>query len=970
MDLFYLKDQTGNVGEMVINTSHSEYMNNRDKREVHRQKLEEYPLKGTPGNLSDALVKPTKTKDSINNQTGQTTDGIIANINGELKKKEEQKSGDGGFKRFKMPISEQRKANSSVGLPQLNQLRGKNSTEGIFDPNDLDYLLWHNEPKEVATGVHFAQMLNFEGVGDTLRVAFSSIAEDDENKANTILNEYVMDYPVFRDPDNRVRMLSNANTKEGPKTGMVKLVSQATHATGLCEAIAGKGVGVEMSLLAGKNVTKMHTIKSKPVDMRQMALKAMMLKLQLTLLHSSEEGNIEVEAQTLKREVPVLKTSQALDLFPRYNVIVDVTKFSVEQQKLLLVLCSAWPSQKLINAGAQDVYSMVSLEEEDFSFYVTSGESFTLSTDGHLPTPRELWSQCVQLFMNMGGFDDLITVVRDNRGLAPILTHNAAIANNNINVVSAYPSSTCYHGLSVNASPERRYIAPTMLESSSLVLLVDNIMLSVYLNNMLYLAEELGLGSKILYPRPDARDNTKIGDVLYSHGLKGNSPQNSLMSKVCPWLARLDRFQNSGLHVMLDIVNSMRRGSDTGLIYCPLNYAVSTIQTVCTASLMREKMEIDLSKIMGFKSNVSKTWEVIRLLNWYKAASGSSLPCYGTSVFGAKLKGDEMRLLGDVVHKKGHFKVSRIMAITEYPPQSTESGTLQQTFFNNPGYMATEETKVQELYSVTYKPNSFSIRTISGEGDKNKFNETQKQNEETGNSQGRPVTNKNPPQPLPAPEKPQPPQLNQNDGKNDKPVGNPPQGLLTCVDIPNVAEKRVEYTPGDCGIDALVSLIPNIKKAEGLAKLNLREGDRCWLTADELGKIAHEYDTDLIVLKESGPPEYYASIGSVRDRKVVVKQDGNHFVPCVPTGGVSSKPTLLIQLDRLPGDNQGREAIRRRIIAGQASIGGNKTVVNSGPNRVLAPIRGEAGVNWRSDPGSISSDDTSLVTVGAQASRK
>lgn len=950
---------------MVINTSHSEYMNNRDKREMHRKKLEEFDMDSVPVNPMGPATQALGRNQLFRSSGAQAVDDIAASINEELMKKDGPTSAKTGFQRFKMPISEQRRSNSSVGLSQLNELMGRNSAEGIFDPNDLDYLLWHNEPKEVATGVHFAQMLNFEGVGDTLRVAFSSIAEDDDNRANTILNEYVMDYPIFKDPANKVRMLSNANTKEGPKTGMVKLVSQATHATGLCEAIAGKGIGVEMSLLAGKNVTKMHTIKSKPVDMRQMALKAMMLKLQLTLLHSSEEGNIEVEAYTLKREVPVLKTSEALELFPRYNVIVDITKFSVEQQKLLLVLCSAWPSQKLINGGAQDIYSLVTFEEEEFSFYVTSGETFTLSTDGYLPTPRELWSQCVQLFMNMGGFDDLITVVRDNRGLAPILTHNAAIANNNINVVSAYPSSTCYHGLSVNASPERRYIAPTMLESSSLVLLVDNIMLSVYLNNMLYLAEELGLGSKTLYPRPDAKDNSKIADVLYSHGLKGNSPQNSLMGKVCPWLARLDRFQNSGLHVMLDIVNLMRRGGDTGLIYCPLSYAVSTLQTVCTASLMREKMEIDLSKIMGFKSNVSKTWEVIRLLNWYKAASGSSLPCYGTSVFGAKLRGDEMRLLGDVIHKKGHFKVSRIMAVTEYLPQSTESGTLQQTFFNNPGYMATEEAKVQELYPVMYKPNSFSLTAISGDPGKTKFLDMYKQNGHTANGNNRQGVIQDTPPALP-------PNGNQPDGKNgvDKPAGNPPPGMLTCVDIPNVVEKRVEYTPGDCGIDALVSLIPGINKAEGLAKLNLKVGDRYWLTADELGKIAHSYDTDLIVLKESGPPEYYASIESVRERQVVVKQEGHHFVPCVPTGGVSSKPTLLIQLDPLPGDDQGREAIRRRIMAGQASVGNAITTAGAGANRGQTTGKSGVVVNWRSDPDSISSDDTSLVTVGAQAGRK
>lgn len=950
---------------MVINTSHSEYMNGRDKREVHRNKLAAY----NPDGVSDATVDNldqhasrnassmgigVKTTNGQEQNKGPTSDGI-----------QEPVTGVSGFRRFRMPISERRNETASVGLSQLNELMGKNSAEGIFDPNDLDYLLWHNEPKEVATSVHFAQMLNFEGVGETLRVTFSAIAEDDGNRANNFLTEYIMEYPIFKDPANKVRMLSNANGKEGPKTGMVKLISQATHATGLCEAVAGKGVGVEMSLLSGKNVTKMHTIKSKPVDMRQMALKAVMLKLQLTLLHSAEEGGVEVEARSLKKEVPVLRTSEALDLFPRHDVIVDITKFSMDQRKLLLVLCSAWPSQKLVNGDEQDIYSLITFEEENFSFYVTSGEPMTLTTDGYLLTPRELWSQCVQLFMNMGGFDDLVTVVRDSRGLAPILTHNASAANNNINVVSAYPSSTCYHGLSVNASPERRYIAPTILESSSLVLLVDNIMLSVYLNNMLYLAEELGLGSTMLYPRPDARDNGKIADVLYSHGLKGNSPQNSLMGRVCPWLAKLDRFQNAGLHVMLDIVNSMRRGGDAGLIYCPLNYAVSTLQTVCTASLMRERMEIDLSKVMGFKSNVSKTWEVIKLLNWYKACSGASLPCYGTSVFGAKLKGDEMRLLGDVIHKRGFFKVNRVMAVTDYQPQSAESGTLQQTFFNNPGYMATEQFKAQELYQVTYKPNSFSLTTASGEADKNKFQELYKQNGKAGSTGGNAVGG-----PGPQPIQPGDGGGQQEKSGVEKPNGNPPQGMLTCMEIPNVVEKIIEYTPGDCGIDALVSLIPSIRKGEGLAKLNLKEGERCWLTADELGKVAHEYDTDLIVLKDSGPPEYYASSRGMRKNQVVVKQNGHHFVPCIPTGGKINKPTLVVHLEPLPADEQGRESMRRRIIAGQMVTPGSTTGDNAERGVVRRTIGDGTQVTWGSSAGSTSSEDMTVVTVGAQATRK
>lgn len=950
---------------MVINISHSEYMNGRDKREIHRNKLAAY----NPDDVGSASVD-NQDQDITSRVPGMMT-GIKSTASQGVKKGPpsdeipESVAGVSGFRRFRMPISEKRNKTASIGLSHLNELMGKNSAEGIFDPNDLDYLLWHNEPKEVATSVHFAQMLNFEGIGETLRVVFSAIAEDDDNRANTFLTEYQMEYPIFKDPANKVRMLSNANGKEGPKTGMVKLISQATHATGLCEAVAGKGVGVEMSLLSGKNVTKMHTIKSKPVDMRQMALKAVMLKLQLTLLHSAEEGSVEVEAHSLKKEIPVLRTSEALDLFPRHDIIVDVTKFSMDQRRLLLVLCSAWPSQKLNSNGEQDIYSLVTFEEENFSFYATSGDPVTLTTDGYLLTPRELWSQCVQLFMNMGGFDDLVTVVRDSRGLAPILTHNASAANNSINVVSAYPSSTCYHGLSVNASPERRYIAPTILESSSLVLLVDSIMLSVYLNNMLYLAEELGLGSTMLYPRPDAKDNGKIADMLYSHGLKGNSPQNSLMGKVCPWLAKLDRFQNAGLHVMLDIVNSMRRGGDPGLIYCPLNYAVSTLQTVCTASLMRERMEIDLSKVMGFKSNVSKTWEVIKLLNWYKACSGASLPCYGTSVFGAKLKGDEMKLLGDVIHKKGFFKVNRIMAVTDYLPQSTESGTLQQTFFNNPGYMATEEFKAQELYQVTYKPNSFSLATMSGEADKNKFLEFYKQNGKAGNTGGNAAGGQNP-------QPPQPPTGGgqQEKGGASKTNGNPPQGILTCVEIPNVVEKVIEYTPGDCGIDALVSLIPSIRKSEGLAKLNLKEGERFWLTADELAKVAHEYNTDLIVIKDSGPPEYYASSKGVRKDQVVVKQNGYHFVPCEQTGGKTSKPTLVVHLEPLPVDEQGRESMRNKIIAGQIVTTGTRTGNNVERNGGLRVVGDETKVTWGSSAGSTSSEDTTVVTVGAQASRK
>lgn len=868
---------------MVVNTSHSEYMNNRDKRESHRLKLAAFD--------NDDIIK----EDECENVAAGfgTQDGKIS-----------------GFSRFKMPLSERLSTKSSVGLDRLNAMRKDNSAEGIFDPHDLDYLLWHKEAKEVASGVHFAQMLNFEGITGTLNVEFSAVAEDVKNTANYLTCDYTVEYPVFRNPLDRVRVLSNANTKEGPKTGMVRLVSQATHAVGLSEAVAGKGVGVEMSLMSGKNVTKMHTIKSKPVDMRQMALKAMLLKLQLTLLYACEEGKVEVTARKLSVNVPVLKTSEALELFPKNKIIVDVTKFSDEQRNLLLVLCSSWPSQKLFNDSYCDIYSLVEIEPEAYAFYVTCGESIEIKTEGYTPSPRELWSQCVQLFMNMGGFDDLVCVVRDNRGFAPILTYNAGAANNVISVISAYPSSTCYHGLSVSTSPERRYIAPTLLESSSLVMLVDSIMLSVYLNNVLYLAEELGLGSTTLYPRPDARNNSKIADVLYSHGLKGNSPHNCLMDKVCPWLAKMDRFQNSGTHVLLETVNAMRRGGECGLIYCPLNYAVSTVQDVCTASLMRGLMPVDLSTMMGFRSNVSKTWEVMRLLNWYKAFSGTSTPCYGTSLFGAKIKGDELQVLRHMIHMKGDFRLNRVMAVTAYHPQSAASGTLQQTFFNNPGYISSEQAKVQESYPVQYKPNSFSINAFGDDGEAGKTTGG-------GGKSNAPVGGLPSPVPGPAP-----------GGVVPKPGGAPgqlevvpPRGELQVVDIPKVTESPVPYVPGDCGVDALVSLIPGATKAESLARLGLGISDNCWLTADELAKVAASYDHDLIVVKDKGAPEYYHTGASLRPNRIVLRQAGGHFTPCREAGGSTLQPTLVVEVEPLRNDSASKSSMRSSILIGQETRG-------------------------------------------------
>nr|UUV42198.1 MAG: hypothetical protein 2 [Hanko alphachrysovirus] len=102
-----------------------------------------------------------------------------------------------------------------------------------------------------------------------------------------------------------------------------------------------------MNLMSGKSATKMNAIRNKPVDMRQMALKAVMIKLQLTLAYALEESEVEFETIELKHQIDKKTTTDALKGYPSKDIIIDVAKLSCEQRDILLALCSRWPSQRL-----------------------------------------------------------------------------------------------------------------------------------------------------------------------------------------------------------------------------------------------------------------------------------------------------------------------------------------------------------------------------------------------------------------------------------------------------------------------------------------------------------------------------------------------------------------------------------------------------------------------------------------------
>nr|QRW42850.1 MAG: hypothetical protein [Keturi virus] len=909
---------------MVINMSHSEHVKNRNSSENHVKKILSFADSNTDGGLK-ATTTDLRCPDIIQTAQKWEEPQVVGN-------------GMGSFVKKKFDIVRHEKGTASVGLDKLKEMVKSGKPADLGNSNDLDYLMWVNEPKELAMSVNFAQMLNFKDIGTDLNVQVVSILESEGANSPIMKFDRTLSYDLFRQEETEVVMVPTAHTKDGPRGDMVKLVNQNSHAIGLSQSIAGKAVGVEMELMNGRSATKMNAIRNRPTDMRQMALKAVLLKLQLTMAHASEPLNIDFESVPFEYEAERKTVTEALSYFPSHDIIIDITKLSDEQREILLVLCSAWPSQRLTNDNRHDIYSALNIAEEEFVLYTSNRDPVQIRFNGIQMHPKAFWAQCVQLFMNLGGLDDLIEVTRDTRGLAPILVHNACRYGRRMSVVSHYPVSSCYYGLNTQTVPNRRYVAPTILESSTLVLLVDNMMLSLYLNNMLYLSENLGLGSKTIFPSFDGDHNTKVLDVLTCFNMTSGNANGSLMSYACPWLCPLGKFHTSGLKVLMIMANDMRLRRSNNLVCCSLNYQVPTKMRVSSATLVKGTQEVDVSKLMGFQSKTKSTGPTIQLVNWYNAVSGDRLPCFGPSAQGAKLRGDELPMLKEIHAYKGNYKIVRVMAITEYEPQRTGEGTLRNTFFQNPQYMEAVAPQQCEEKMVQYKQNSFNVQGLSDMEKAGltttvgvpKWHAHYKQivdyikgmSVDSPASKGTFVT--------------QPTASTNDSGSNILSSGQAPEssgssvvsepinaGILemSTVSKCDIVEQPMLTKSGNCGVEALKYSIPNMDIGQALSTLGVTVNDAFWLAADDLAKIADNYGRDLMVVTSNGGHEWYSRTGAGKRPCVAIYQESGHFKAMRPTGTCEQKKVLKVLLEPAPSTEEGRLAMRRKIETGQQTRG-------------------------------------------------
>ncbi|QHA33837.1 putative protease [Salado virus] len=940
---------------MVINKSHADHMANRDKVEMHTKKINEYQLgelkttdfTGKPA--GEAAVSGIK----IVNEAGITRDHtqslsqseaqvkrrtfgnkaelvkckigeIISHESNAISKDRgddipprEKCKDDGnealvgtkhvggeknGFTRKRSTLVQKGGSRKSLGLQILNELSKSNSTKGINNPDDFDFLLWKGEPKALVTSVHFAQLLNFKGIEGNLNVQVSTVLEDNSNSANVLSFNQTLAYEMFRPEKYHVNFLPNVECKAGAKADMVKVVGQNEHVMGLSENVASKSIGTELVLLTGKALTKMNAIRSTPVDLRRLAVKAMLLKYQLTLIHAMDSAEMEFQARTIVYNVEAKKTASAVLDFPDKDMIIDVGRLSEDQIKLLLVLCSEWPSQKIMKGKQADIYSLIHVGSENFSLYDGQGRSGEIRVEGIMSTPKEYWSQVVQLFMNLGGLNDLVAVIRDNRGLAPILTYNACIHQDHLMVVGQYPMSKCYYGINVVEPADKHYIAPTILESSTMVLLVDQLMLSMYLNNVVYLCESLGFGSKTIFRKYDVGQNTKFADVLSCHNLTSVLPNSTVGPYLMPWLAPMGRVAKSCIKVIVHMANTMRNSRAEKLVCCALNYMVPTCMTVSSYSLIKNTQRVFLAELMGFNSDLGVGAELAKLTNWYNAISGNCIPKHGISILGTKHLGSDTEMVNAIFKNKGDYSIKRIVAITPYIPQKTNGSTLRKTFFYNPGYLEVQGKEVEPSFKVAYKTNSFAIKTKSNEP--------------------------NSPCSTSTPELINVPNTKPAIEEKVEVVRPPPQtqspqqdGVCTMLRSHLYTPYSIPTSGGNCGIDALVHCEPGIDKAEGLGLLGLTPEDGCWLSGDELAQIANAHGKDLIVYKPEGYSEYYKFTEASRPAVSLYFAD-HHYQP-VKVDKTKNKLTkaVVAQLSPMGQDKESKLNMAKKIKAAQVLRG-------------------------------------------------
>lgn len=861
-------------------------------------------------------------------------------------------------------------------LELLERFRQNRELPASLNPHDLDSLVWKGLPLDIVRGGKFPELMNFENIGTSINMSVAVLVKENGKEKTKRLQSNNYSYPLTISSNLHVNAIMGGSigkrNSDLIEIGSGNALGQSRVSSGLAMAI-----GVDMGILGDLGSAMLNQARTTPVDMRIMALKAVLLIRQLTMLHSAREGMYELKARRIVVNAALHSVGDVIQQVADHDVVVDVFGMTDNQLSLMGVLTSNWPSQKLVptnKTSDNDIYSALHIAGDDVLFYTSQGTPVEFAFEGVSMLPEQCWNEIVQLFKMLGGIEDLIEVFSETRGLCPILTHLCRNNRQIIHIGMPYSRTRCYGNLR-NRGDNSSFIRTTDLESSTLTLMVDQIMLSASLANVHYLCEALGFLSNEINPTRNAGHQQRMNDILNCYELKSRMSSSESNDYITPWLVRLSRYGRLCSLMLANHVNNVNLDSVDPLIgfFCHIR----SHNIITASSYSRIKNPITIRNIAGgVMARKDKQGDFIKLLNWARLTGVvEGTPISGPSILGYQMGRDVDDLFQHFCDWDGDYVATGYIISVEYTTSTQAEYHLPDTFFYRSEYIVPTEGDSERGVSVEPRPNSYSIAQGKGKNDaKSRKSSTNKNGGKVADKGGAGVSTTKTPTANPKGsggsgtisqtdegsesliqidrtpirvQRPSEPPIDDCDlwetpttgsgtsiasastpvGPSDKASPQPATTItgksldFSLITINDAIAEEISYEPGNCGIDALVHMDKKIDSAEALSIFGCLPSDRLYMQASELATIADMYDHDLIVHHSGGEVDIF---GSGDRHPLHILQRGMHFIPMRALNKKIQVRAIRMTPDPVPQGVAERLAHKRRIVTNQPGVSAGK----------------------------------------------
>lgn len=364
------------------------------------------------------------------------------------------------------------------------------------------------------------------------------------------------------------------------------------------------------------------SLVTRGIDVRHMALKAYLM-LQQSILHTTMRDS-DSHGINMDYIIRHANTSDMLERCTTHQLVVDCGGFSNEQAKLLYCLTQRWPLARSSIKGRVDIFSAVTLEEENAYLYTSNHADIHVIGAPDFQHPDYLLNIIVQVFSSLDAIDQLMMTFSECRGLAGMLAYIAEDTGEDELILALnYPIS---RGCNKFGGIRERVVdfnQVSHIQPSPCNLVLDLLSAEQGKNRLHCLGERLGLYNRNIF---NNLDSERVSGVLRDHGYIGYGNNDAIMQDLVPWLKVL---ASGGGHLSAWLIahaTNVReyRYDETGQVPPPrlslplLWYDHETIGLSSHVEINSDKL-VDGFDLLNPYQKYSKTTRIRKVINWLQA---------------------------------------------------------------------------------------------------------------------------------------------------------------------------------------------------------------------------------------------------------------------------------------------------------------------------------------------------------------